>query len=302
MAITLSELEQHLLQHCYDMSILRRDAGRKKKDSILDSLVASIIRSGTHFEEVIECMKEARSGEVLDITFFNKGGNLFSYIKPKWLNFAKALFRQRSVGLGTPNAASGEGELMFIFLSPQITKPTRGDLNIVGETIELKGEGVRVSGRISGKNFRNQTLKLLEKWNLQPNTASRTSLKACEVEKPTHREHWNSQLGKLDETSQRMFILEYLKCIDESCSQVDELFSPHLNLDALPKKIVKILYRQMVNDNLFDKFIILGDGQNAKILDNDIEKFESQVDSGEILVLSDYFRINQDAPLGWYIA
>lgn len=40
----LNELENILLEHCYKMSILRRDANQKKKDSILDSLIASIIK------------------------------------------------------------------------------------------------------------------------------------------------------------------------------------------------------------------------------------------------------------------
>lgn len=35
----LNELENMLLEHCYEMSILRRDANQKKKDSILDSLI-----------------------------------------------------------------------------------------------------------------------------------------------------------------------------------------------------------------------------------------------------------------------
>jgi len=40
----LNELENILLEHCYEMSILRRDANQKKKDSILDSLIAAITR------------------------------------------------------------------------------------------------------------------------------------------------------------------------------------------------------------------------------------------------------------------
>lgn len=57
----------------------------------------------------------------------------------------------------------------------------------------------------------------------------------------------------------------------------------------------------MVNDRSFDKFIILGDGSNAKILSNDLNKFNQDVDSGVIEIKSDFFRINQDANIGWYI-
>lgn len=57
----------------------------------------------------------------------------------------------------------------------------------------------------------------------------------------------------------------------------------------------------MVSDRSFDKFIILGDGHNAKILGNDLIKFNEYIDNDIIQVKSDYFRINQDANIGWYI-
>jgi hypothetical protein len=112
----LIDLETRLLEHCYDMSILKKDANQKKKESILDSIVAAIIRSETPFEDVISCINDVNEDKVIDINFFKNGGNINDYINPKWINFAKSLWRQRSVGLGTPNAASGECELMFIFL------------------------------------------------------------------------------------------------------------------------------------------------------------------------------------------
>ena len=131
--MNLTQLESILLEHCYEMSILRRSANQKKKDSILDSLIAAIIRSQTPFEDVVFCIDDVKKNQVINLDFFKNGGNVFDHINPKWLNLSKSLWRQRSVGLGTPNAASGEGELMFIFLSPEIIKPTRGDLLINGE-------------------------------------------------------------------------------------------------------------------------------------------------------------------------
>lgn len=44
---------------------------------------------------------------------------------------------------------------MFLFLSKKIKKPTRGDLEVNGEIIELKGERhVRVMSEVRGKDFR----------------------------------------------------------------------------------------------------------------------------------------------------
>lgn len=298
----LNELENILLEHCYEMSILRRDANQKKKDSILDSLIAAIIRSETPFEDVVLCINDVKEDKVINLDFFKDGGNIDIYINPKWLKFAKSLWRQRSVGLGTPNAASGEGELMFIFLSTKIIKPTRGDLSINNESIEIKGEDVRVNGKISGKNFRTQTLSILNKFGISPNSANRTNLPAVEIEKQQHETHWINELNKLSIEDRISFISDYFKCIDGNDFDASFLFNNGiLDFKELRKSIVKLLYKSMVNDRSFDKFIILGDGSNAKILGSDLNKFNEDVNNGVIEIKSDYFRINQDANIGWYI-
>jgi len=298
----LNELENILLEHCYEMSILRRDANQKKKDSILDSLIAAIIRSETQFEDVILCINDVKDDKVINLDFFKYGGNIDIYINPKWLKFAKSLWRQRSVGLGTPNAASGEGELMFIFLSPKIIKPTRGDLSINDESIEIKGEDVRLNGKISGKNFRTQTLLICNKFGATPNTSNRTNLTAVEIEKQQHETHWINELNKLSIEDRISFISDYFRCIDGNDFDASFLFNDGvLDFKELRKSIVKLLYKSMVNDRSFDKFIILGDGSNAKILGSNLDKFNEDVDNGAIEVKSDYFRINQDANIGWYI-
>jgi len=122
-------------------------------------LITAIIRSNTSIEELESCIIDVNNNNVINLDVFVNGGNIEKYINPKWLNLSKALWRQRS----TPNAASGEGELMFIFLSPKIKKPTRGDLSINGQIVELKGEGVRVNGKVSGKKLRIETLKVNER-------------------------------------------------------------------------------------------------------------------------------------------
>jgi hypothetical protein len=68
---------------------------------------------------------------------------------------------------------------MFIFLSPKIIKPTRGDLSINGESIEIKGEDIRVNVRVSGRNFRVKTLTICNEYGLTPNIANRTNLGSC---------------------------------------------------------------------------------------------------------------------------
>lgn len=302
----LEELKEILLNHCYNMSILRRNAEEKKKKAILDTLIVSIINAGLTLEDVKECISDVEKDEVVDLDFFKKGGNLFdNYIKPKWKIFAKELFSQRSVGLGTPNAASGEGELMFLFLSKRIKKPRRGDLQINGEIIELKGErDVRVMSEIRGKDFRRKTLEICKEFKLTPNKALRTNIEAVEIEKVQHLPHWKKELSKLQLNKQKEFINKWLGCLDneDHSNSVERIFKHgHFDHDIFIKEIIKILYSITSKNGNFDKFIILGDGTSSKIITKDVNDFNKKVDDGEIIPLADYFRINQNYNVGWYI-
>ena len=175
-------------------------------------------------------------------------------------------------------------------------------MSINGENIEIKGEDVRVNGKISGRNFRTQTLNIGNKYGLMPNTSNRTNLLSVEIEKQQHESHWIGELNKLSIDHRISFISDYFKCIDGNNFDASFLFKNGiLDFKELKKSIVKVLYKSMVSDRSFDKFIILGDGTNAKIFGSDLSKFNEDVDNGVIEVKSDYFRINQDANIGWYI-
>lgn len=304
----VTELENVLLEHCYNLGILKRNAQSKKKEAILDNLIASVVRTNLTTKEIKKCIKDMKKEEVVNLDFFKKGGNLFkNYINPKWNKFAKALFRQRSVGLGTPNSASGEGELMFLFLSKKIKKPTKGDLQIGDKIIELKGEQVRVQGRIRGRDFRDKTLKICDEFRLTPNKSKvkKKEINAVELEKVQHLEYWKRELSKLSLQKQKKFISKWLSCLDNKQHEdsLPKIFKDNsFNQKLLIREIVKILYAVMVDNGNFDEFIILGNGENAKILSKDKEDFNKKVDA-EIIEITkwDYFRINQDFNIGWYI-
>lgn len=269
-------------------------------------MTIAVIEADLTIDELKECINDVNSGKVINLNFFKNGGNLFDdYINPRWVEFAKSLWEQRSVGLGTPNAASGEGELMFLFLSKDIKKPTKGDLRIGNETLELKAHDARVFGEISGKEFRRKTLVVCHNFNLTPNKASKINVDAVEIEKPQHLDHWRKELSKLSLEKQKEFIKEWLKCLDNKThsSSVEKIFeSGSFNQSSLIKEIVKILYSGMVDNENFDKFVILDEGVNVKIVGKDKQEFNDKIDSGEIIPNGDYFRINQNLNIGWYIS
>lgn len=209
--------------------------------------------------------------------------------KKCWIGNSQCCFRRRRINVYIPFSRN--------------YKTNEGDLYLNGESIEIKGEGVRVNGKISGKEFRKATLSICNRFNLSPNIANRTGIEAVEIEKQQHESHWINELNKLDISDRIQFISEYFKSIDGQDFDASNLFSDGvLNFTELRKSIVKVLYRSMVNDRSFDKFIILGDGTNVKILGSDLNKFNQDIDNGIINVQSDYFRINQDASIGWYIS
>jgi hypothetical protein len=298
----LNMLEVLLTEHCYNMGILKKGANKKKVDALIDSLMISFIRCEMSLDSVKELLLDIREDNVFDLDFFKKGGNVWSYIKPNWVKIAKRIWRQRSVGLGTPNSASGEGELMFLFLSPKIKKPAKGDLLVGGIIVELKGQNIRIDGNIIGKIFRTSTLEVCLKYNLTPNISNKSNLKSVEIEKKSHENHWMNELRKLNILEQKNFILDYLRCIDPEFNDIDWVFKPEFSFIELKNSIVKILYKVMSLERKFNTFIILDDGNNAKIFSDNIEHFNENVDNGNIKIGKDYFRINQNANIGWYIS
>jgi hypothetical protein len=307
--MNVTKMEVQLLDHCYFTGLLKPTSSEKKKNSILDSLIAATVRSGMTDKELDDCIRDIKADKVLDVKFFEKGGDVKKYILPRWREFCNRLWGQRSVGLGTPNAASGEGELLFAFISPQIQKLVKGDIYLNGENIELKGEQIRVNVETTGKEFRRRTLKLAREFGLEPNITHLTGLEAVELEKPAHKDHWKAQLETLPAFKQRRFILNWLKTLDvEGISEfiietnaINNILDGGFNQKELIRTIVKLCYKSMVVNREFNKMVILGDGSNAKIVSDSMDDFNEKIDNGEFIIRQDYFRVNQNTCLGWYI-
>jgi hypothetical protein len=299
-----NDFEEILITHCREMGIFEKNAANKKIETILDAVTASMIRSDMSKEDVIECIGDIKNDSVLDISVFEKGGNIKDYIKPKWYKFARSLWRQRPVGVGTPNAACGEGELMFLFISPHTNKPTKGDIMIKGVLNELKAEGARIDKKLGGKTFNDRTVEVAKKYKLKPNMSKGKNLlkEAVEIEKGKHTEHWKNEIGSLPLELQKSFVREWLSCIDGEMYSVEEVFVDGVfNQDKLIKKIVKVLFKNMIEEGGFDNLILLGDGSNIKIISADVEVFNKMIDDDVVKTSANYFRVHQSTNIGWYV-
>lgn len=301
-----SMMENLLLDHIYDMSIASRTCSKKKLDAIMDPLVGILVREGITQASLVEFIDDVKNDTVFDIEFFNGiGGNIKDFINPKWCNLLMSLWRYRSVGLGTPNAASGEGEFMFLFSSKNITKPTKGDLLVNGQQLnELKGNQARVMGTISGSRFRQDTLFIVRKFGLNPNktkVGKNVLIDAAELEKSSRKEHWESELKKLDLETQKEFLNEWLCVIDSGENHMESVIkifhNDVFNQDILVKEIIKILFADM---KITSNFILSENVEDIKII-SDVSRFNEMIDNNTIIPQGDYFRINQNFPIGWYI-
>jgi hypothetical protein len=296
-------LKNILLQHCNDMNILKHNSTIKKKESVLITLLGIMAMSNMTIIELKKFIDDVKNNNVFDITFFSKGGNIDNYINPDYIIFMKFLWDQK-VGLGTPNSAIGSGELMFSFSSSFITKANHGDLCINNKIIELKGEQARIDAKISGNNFRLKTLDVCRKYNLTPNkTSAKNKIECVEIEKRHHLEYWKKELNKLTINKQKEFITDWLQCISENFNKenIEKIFINNtFDQEIFIKEIAKSLFSEYIKNNNIDSFILLGDGTNAKIINNQ-KDFEYKIDNDIILVKRDFFRINADYNIGWYI-
>lgn len=297
-------LESRIIKHATNMGIINHHWEQKKLNSLVDAVISAVIRSKITIKEFDDCLEKASNGKIINLDFFKHGGNVWKYIDSTTHPLAKALWSQRSTAIGTPNAASGEGELMFLFLSPEITMPTRGDLNVKGEEIELKGNLARVEGHITGNQLRIETVALAKQYGLKPNTPHRRPKEqAAELEKAAHESHWISQLAKMSPKDKQDFIFKWLRIVSPSATSkhATKLLASGFSTVAIQKVIVKLLYSDMVNRGNWSKIIFLGDGGSSIVCTDNISHFNSLIDSGRIAIGGDYFRIWQGFNIGWYI-
>ena len=299
---TVDKLNDSVLQHCFDFNILKKTHEKKKIDNVLESIIISILSTKTPPKDVNDFIVDIKHDNVLDLSLFDVGGNISDFLNPKWYELCMSLWKKTPKGLGTPNAAVGEGELMFVFISPHISKPKKGDLLVKNKIIELKGEDVRIMGDITGKEFRNKTLLLCDKYQLEPNKSIKNLLPSVELEKKCHWDHWVVEMSKLDIHSRTNFINDYLKCVDSKCDWFDEDNVRNITFETLRNEVVKILFSSTTRKNEFDKLVILGNGTNIKVIPNSQGIFNQLIQDDKIIVGNDYFRINQNTNIGWYIS
>lgn len=239
--------------------------------------------------------------------FVFEEGNLWNKINQyfgtdKYTNFFKQVFQLTPNGLNTsPNACAGKGELLYRMLRPESRQPSSGDILDDGTKIEIKGNEVRMSSlNITGKNYKDITNDIFSDY-IQGNTISRGGLRnqlAYEVEKKQYNTHFTEQFANKDiATNIRLFknLLTKLNVAGDIELMSNIIFETGVyNQEYYQKILLTDFFNKYKNSMQFDKLVIMGTGENIKIVSNDD-------DLKKVHIYADYFRINQNGLIGWYI-
>lgn len=218
----------------------------------------------------------------------------------KYVEFFKDISELTPRGINTsPNACCGKFELLYRLLRPDSQQPKKGDILDNGKIYELKGSEVRICDtELTGNEYKKKCTKLFE-GRIIGNTVKTGGLKGSsvyEIEKKQYKEHYQKEFEK-DISFSKKLIGEYL---DENgwgstLDEIEYIFENGIwNQDRMKKIILKKMFIKYKQKAEFDKMYIFGDGTNVKIISGPEEL-------NKIQITDDYFRINQQNPVGWYI-
>ena len=243
--------------------------------------------------------------------FIMSKGNIWNYLteyfgNQNYVNFFKHISDLTSVGYNkTPNSCSGKYELLWRLLRPNSNRPAHGDIIDDSVIIEIKGKtdkecGVRFSSsNLNGKQYKINCDIVFENTDINPNIIISGGLKganAFEIEKRAYKRHYTTEFLK-DIIKSKKLLTHYFK-INKWKYHIYELDNMFVNdtwdQSILHKIILRNLFIDYKEKEKFNKLYIFGDGTNIKIL-------ETIADFDNIIMKEDYFRINQTAPVGWYI-
>ena len=252
-----------------------------------------------------------KKDEIFDPScLLNTSNDIFAFVKPQWQAFARVMFCARPVGLGTPQAMVGEGEFMAVFTSPRVgisKKKNAGDITVDGKTIELKGDLLRIFGKVHGRDVQKSAAILAQKYKIKPNKCNggRLAFEPWDIgtsKKLNKPGHWIKQFQIIGQENSATFLFDLCKTFVPNIpkTDIDMCFSASGVFDGqmLQKVILIELFNQMKKD--WNAFTIIDEGRIQSITDCQVS-FRQKVLDDEISVTNSYFRAFQPQPIGFYV-
>jgi hypothetical protein len=280
---------------------------------ISDNAIGNPTRQSDLVWDIISCILDSDIGlddfkEIIEICNNNdiiiEEGNIWEKLNEHFVDnhitFLKCISNKCPRSLSTsPNADCGKFELFYRLIRPGSRQPNRGDISDNGGIIEIKGQQIRLFADISGKDYIRDTNKIFEGSGLiakSPTTGGLKGAPQYEIEKTQYRNHYGEQFC-INIPSSKLLIRRYFDThnIEYSDNDIEEMFEGGIwNQSILQNLWLKKMYSLTMSNNGADKIIIFGDGINVKILDSVASLAKFKIDT-------DYFRINQNSTVGYYI-
>lgn len=274
----------------------------KSADKALTDLARNL--TGACYESntcIDDFMAAYERDEIFDpLCLLGSYDNIYDYVEPKYRPLAKVLFDLRPTGLGTPNAAVGEGEFMCLALSPRVgiaKKKNTGDITVDDMPIEMKGEQVRIMGNITGVDLQKRAKSLAPEYGLIPNDCqgNREAYEPWSKNK-NKVEHWINEFDRIGKENAVDFLAELFdvpKARFTNC-WTNKTF----DVIKLNKELLKIFFRQQ--ERLWEAFTIIESDGRITSFGSDANEFDQLVDDDKIIVNGDYMRSFQNIKIGLY--
>jgi hypothetical protein len=280
----------------------------KAINDVIFNLAGSIHEADLSQSDVKQYIEDYKTDRILQLPL-RHGINIFNHIDSKYISFAKSLYNRRPFGLGTPNAACGEGELMLLFLSPKVAllkKKGEGDLILDGKKVELKGLNPRLYGKISGNELGKRMEVIGKKFGVTPNDA-KGNRKSYEPWDPAKKksDHWQLEFNKLGRARSIEFVFESMNAAEIHISKenITKCFSGEkLNVAVLDSEIIKELFREEATSAKWDEMIFVGNNEIVNIISRDPADFNRKVDNGDIKAMKTFFRMFLPNKIAWYLS
>jgi len=285
----------------------------KKQDKAFKSIyrlvLGTIIDLKIPQEIVLDYIECSRKDKVFSSLDFLEGGNWVSNVNNKnHVKLMKGLFECRPIGLGTPNAASGEGELMLLLSSVQITKPKKNDIQINNCNKNLKNENPRIFADIRGVDLNKIMMKECEDLNLIPNKDKQGKLSVQLFNKSFIDKHWNPQFKNITEEQLNLFIKTFLVSLFPNKKIENDEITNLINFCIVENQLISdkwidelIIFIYKYCNDKFENLLTINVDGDVKVIPSDYKDFEDKVRLGVIKFDKDYFRMHQDIKVGVYI-
>ena len=285
----------------------------KMKEKIEMSIFSALHYSNATVETIENFVSDCESGIIWSSDEFFDSSisatyNIFDYlINPEYTPIIKKLMTI-TPNIGTPNAATGEYEVMLLLTSKNVIKPKKGDIqHSVYGLKNLKGDSPRLFTEVRGKDLNKKMISEFKKYGIEIWKFRNVEYVQLMVEESIN--YYNEQFKKLnigkDDLSNILRVwFNSLFPKNNKTQVIDLLIHESINDNQINWE--KWIFNNVIFifENSKDKdenFMVLNENGGVFHLTKDLENFKTLMSQGIIQYSSNYFRLNQDVYCGVYL-